>query len=358
MSRKNCLLIVGMALWAMSANAQTRPITDADALEAGHRVELATNSGNSYQIDHFLVPDSLLTRMRMYSIALKDTAFLVDFRETFIPAMMKYGDQVMATIKGGNYRLMKEYDDHGVKHLLFRMFGLGGLNYHDFILIRTGDTVRAADVYPFTSEEWLSRSIGRMTDMMSNTTATDGSASIVLQLTYQFNKKDYTGVKNSYDKLDKTQKSDKVLEYLYVQACRHIDTKLYEQALDEYTTNFPDAGGGYLQMIDLYLLQKDGPKGLTAIDKLNKLVGGDPFLDFFRGRFYTLSGDSTASLACYERVYQYDPALGVNVLQLTRKYAAANKMDKAKAVIAAYKHTPGYHEGDLDDLYATYPALK
>lgn len=347
-----------MALWLMTATAQTRPITDAEALEAGHRIEVATNSGNAYQINHFLVPDSLLNRMRMYSIALKDTAFLVKFRQTFVPAIMNYGDQIMAAKKGGNYRLLREFDDHGEKHLLFRMFGLGGLSYHDFILIRTGDTVRAADLYPFTSEEWLSRSMGGLTDMMNSSINSDGKTSVLLQLTQQFNKKDFAGVKDSYEHLEKMQQGDKVIEYVYVRACKHIDAKLYEQALNEYTTNFPEAGGAYLLMIDLYLLQKDGAKGLAVIDKLNKLVGGDPLLDFFRGSFYALSGDSTAALSCYERVYQYDPTLGVNVLRLARRYAAGNKIDKAKAIIAAYKQTPGYQEGDLDDLYAAYPALK
>lgn len=60
MFRKPYLLIGSMALWVMTVSAQTHPITDAEALEAGHRIEVATNSGNYYQINHFLVPDSLL----------------------------------------------------------------------------------------------------------------------------------------------------------------------------------------------------------------------------------------------------------------------------------------------------------
>jgi hypothetical protein len=355
---KSCLLISSMSLWIMTVKAQARLITDAEALEAGHRVEAATNSRNSYQIDHFLVPDSLLKNIREQSKALKDPAFEAGFKETFVPAIMGYGAQVMAGIKGGDYRLLREYDDHGVKHLVFRMFGVGGLNYHDFKLVRSGDTVRASDVYPFTSEEWISSSMAKLTDMMSKSFADGENISIMQKLEAQTSKKDYAGLKESYEKLDSNYKNDRLIRLLYVHACHHVDVKLYEKVLEEYGEQFPGAGSGYMLMLDLYYLQKETSKGLTAIDNLDKLVGGDPLLDFFRGSFYTLSGDSAASLSCYEKVYHYDPAISVNSLRLARRYAAGNKMDQAKAVIAGYKQTVSYHEGDLDDLYSTYPALK
>jgi hypothetical protein len=358
MFKKVCLLMGSVALCIIAAKAQPRPISDAEALDAGHRVEKTANSGDAYQIDNFLVPDSLLEKIREQSDALKNPAFLAGFSEGFIPTIKSYGEQIMAGIKGGNYRLLREYDDHGVKHLVFRMFGLGGLNYHDFKLIRLGDTVRASDLYPFTSEEWVSSSIAKVTDMMRNSSNMAENVRVLQKMTDQMNKKDYTGVRVSYEQLNKAYKDDRFIEYMYVRACHHIDIKLYQQVLEEYTANFPGAGGGYLLMLDLYALQKDTARGLAAIDKLDKLVGGDPFLDFFRGSFYSLSGNSAISLACYERVYRYDPAIAVNSLRLARRYAAGNKMDKAKEVIAGYKQTMSYHEGDLDDLYSAYPGLK
>lgn len=358
MFKKISLLMGSVALSIIAAKAQPRPISDAQALEAGHRIESATNSGNAYQIGHFLVPDSLLENIRVKSKALKDPAFLTGFKETFVPTLQRYGEQVMAGIKGGNYRLLREYDDHGVKHLVFRLFGLGGLNYHDFILIRLGDTVRASDLYPFTSEEWLSTSMAKLTDMMSKSFAAGENINVLQKLEEQASKKDYAGIKESYEKLDSDYKNDRMIQYLYVRACHHIDTKLYEEVLERYARNFPDAGSGYLLMLDLYYLQKEPTKGLAAIDKLDKLVGGDPFLDFFRGSFYSLAGDSATSLSCYEKVFKYDPGISANSLRLVRRYAAGNKVDQAKAVIAGYKQTIAYHDGDLDDLYSTYPALK
>jgi len=69
----------------------------------------------------------------------------------------------------------------------------------------------------------------------------------------------------------------------------------------------------------------------------DKLIGDDKALDFVRGNFYKLSGNRAESIACYERVYRYDPTLEMNTNALVHAYEEAGENAKAKAVLAGSK---------------------
>jgi len=351
-------LLAGLSLLALAG--KTQPITDAQALEAGKALETAANNGDVYPIDHFLYPDSLLENIRQKSRFLKDPGNLDAFRSSFLPSFFngKFGRQLEANIHDGNYRLMREYDDKGAKHIVFRLFGDGGLNYHDFTLVRVGDSIKAGDLYTYTTDESIASQIARLSDMLGQSSNFEGDAAVIQRMTAALNKQDYAGIKQTYDQLDNKYKQNKIIRMLYIQACHHIDLDLYEKALTAYSVSFPDATSCYLLMIDLYYLRKDYEKELAVIDKLDKVVGGDPVLDVFRGNVYSLMHKLAEALTCYENVYRYDPTLKINVLKLIGGYAAAGQKDKAKNIIAAYMQTSAYHTGDLNTVYDQYPELK
>ena len=355
---KTYSLLATMTLCALAASSQ--PITDAQALAAGHALETSIDSGNSYVIDHFLYGDSLLERIRQKSQFLKDPAAYKGFTSSFIPGLRKnnLGSQVLTATHNGNYRLLREYDQGGTKHLVFRMFGDGGLNYHDFILVRVGDSIKAADLLTYSTDEWISSSIARIADMMGQAGDPAGDAAIVKKMTEQLNNSEYMNVKATYEALGSEYKKSKAIQMIYISACHHIDLGLYEQALDDFAKTFPGAASSYLMMLDLYYLRKEYDKGLACVDKLDKVIGGDTLLDYFRANIYFAMNKKAEALTCYENVYHYDPTLKVNVLQLSAAYAAAGQKDKARKVIAAYMETPGYHIGDLNPLYERYPDLK
>jgi predicted Zn-dependent protease len=269
-----------------------------------------------------------------------------------------FARQILASIRNGNYTLLREFDDHGTKHLLFRMFGDGGLNYHDYKLVRVGDSIKAGDFYTYSLDEWTSTQIARLTDIMGQSNNISEDAQNIEKMTQEMNRQDYAAVKRSYDQLDKKYQHSKGVQLLYIHACYHIDLGLYQKALEDYAATFPDAASSYLMMLDLYYMQKEYAKGISAIDKLDKVIGGDPLLDYYRGNIYNLMNKQAEATACYEKVYRYDPTLKANVLKLAGQYAASNEKEKAQKIIAAYMQTPAYHIGDLNALYEQYPGLK
>ncbi len=358
MTPKQYIVLAALTLSGFAAKTQGRAITDAEALATGHRLEFSLNNGDSGQIDRLLSREGLLERIREQSQPLKDPIFFGKFREGFMSAQASFGSTFVRSIKRGNCRLLKEFTDKGTPHLFIRIFGSGGLDYDEFYLVRTGDSVRWSDVRAYSTEEWLSSGIARITDIANKNGAPVADLNIIIKMGTQMRSQDYAGAKATYEQIGKEYQGIKVIKLMYVHACRHIDNDLYEKALEEYTTAFPDAASGYLMMLDLYWLQKKYDKVLMAIDKLDKLVGGDPLLDFYRGNAFAALDKTAESLGCYERVYHYDPSIIVNSLKLVRVYAEAGKTDKAKAVVKGYKNTVAYREGDLDALYTKYPALK
>jgi tetratricopeptide (TPR) repeat protein len=352
------LLPAALAIRTLTGMAQ--PITDAQALDAGRAFEKAVNNGYAWPTDHFINPDSLLENTRQQSHFLKDSATLAGFRSTFVPGMTSgnFSRQIMATIRNGNYRLLREFDKRGTKHLLFRMFGDGGLNYHDYQLVRAKDSIKASDLYVYSVDEWTSTQLARLADMMGQSSNMIGDVQIIVKMRQQFEKQEYAAVKQGYEQLDKKYRQSKAVQLIYIHACEHIDLGLYQKALEDYSTTFPDAASSYLMMLDLYYMQKQYEKGLDAINKLDKVVGDDPFLNYYRGNIYRLMNKPAEATACYEKVYQYDPTLKQNVLKLISQYAAAEQKEKAQKIIAAYMQTPAYHVGDLNTVYDQYPGLK
>lgn len=354
---KKYLLLAGLSLSNFIARCQ--PITDAQALAAGHAIEKATNSGDPSAVERFLDLDSLAERTRQKSRILKEPGAFDGFKSGFVPSFKgNFGKQIQTSIHDGSYQLLREYDKDGKKHLLFRMFGYGGLNYHDYLLTRVGDSIKAADIYTFLTDSWTSGSIARLADMMGQSGDLEGDAGIIKKMGDEIRKADYTGAKSTYEAVAPEYKKTRSIQMMYITACHHIDLGLYEKALETYAATFPDAASSYLMMLDLFYLQKQYDKALVAIDKLDKIVGGDPLLDFFRGNAYALMGKKAESLGCYEKVYRYDPTLKINVIKLAAIYAESDQQNKAKKVIDAYMQTPAYHPGDLTALYDQHPELR
>ncbi len=358
MKSKICLMLTGFVLSSLFMNAQTRPITDAEALAEGHRIEAATNSGNYYPIDHFVCGECLLERTRKASKVLKDPDNLRSFASGFVPSVGNYSKQIIAGIKGGNYCLLKEFDHGGVKHLLFRMFGTGGLTYHDYMLTRVGDSIRASDVYLYSADEWYSTTVAQLADAVGAGNSMIDDTQVILNMVSLTQQKNYAAVKDNYDKLDKKYKDNKVVDFMYVKACYHIDQKLYQQALEDYSGKFPGAVSCKLMLADLYYMQKEYEKNIAINNQIDSLIGGDPLMDFMRGGAYRAAGKTAESVSYFEKAYRYDPSIQLNSVMLAKSYAEAGQKDKAKKVLAGYMRTPRYHEGDLDAFFTKNPDLK
>lgn len=340
--------------------AQRTTISDEEALQTGHFIDSVTSSGSAAALNNFIDFDSLLWNVQKKVPELNDPVFRRGFRKGMLESLNGFGARLASTATGGSYRLLKEYNKNGIEHLLFRAFGNSGLNYHDYPLVKVGDSIKASDVFVFTVDDNLSSIVAGLMGTMAASPDSKISevASEVERLKKLRDQKAYAAAKDAYDKLDKPLQESKPIQVAYIDICHHLGDSLYEKSLVHFAVSFPDAPSSYLMMIDLYNLKKDYAKGLIAVDKLDSIVGKDPFLDLYRGNFYKRSGKRDESLGYYERLYRTDPTLAINTRTLITTYAQAGRYDDAKKVIGEYKQTAGFRQEDLDKLYSNFPSLK
>lgn len=65
----------------------------------------------------------------------------------------------------------------------------------------------------------------------------------------------------------------------------------YVQSIAEYRSAFPNDASQHLISIDYFVLKKQYDEGIKSIDKLDKAVGGDPYLNEMRAGIYRQAGN-------------------------------------------------------------------
>ena len=171
-------------------------------------------------------------------------------------------------------------------------------------------------------------------------------------------KADYAGMKALYDQLDPRYHRNRSFQLLNINACRLLSSTAYREALEQYFSDFPEAGNAWLLKMDLYTLQADYTMALQSINKIDSVAGGDPMLDYYRGKVYVSMDSLPQATACFARVFGIEPLFRFNTRQLIERHAAAGNYNKAKQVLAIYLKTEGAVKSLEEDVYALYPEMK
>jgi hypothetical protein len=204
--------------------------------------------------------------------------------------------QIVATVKGGG----------SYKFLHVRVFRLvmpdsDGVNYHDFVLARGPDgKVRAADVYIFLSGELISQTMRRMyipaaaQDSQGLLDKLLGTEQLFMKNFPRFQQMT-TEVRNGrpaealkvFQEFPPELKKDKNILMVRLQAAQAVNDAEYSRALEDLRAAHPDDACIDMISIDYYLLKKDYPRALACIDRLDKAVGGDPYVNVMRSGLHT-----------------------------------------------------------------------
>jgi hypothetical protein len=98
-----------------------------------------------------------------------------------------------------------------------------------------------------------------------------------------------------FKKLPKKWKTQHFALWRYVIAATMISNEdhfaEFSRAVAEYEKYFPKRDSFALKKVDMYILKKDWPKALAAIDSLDAAVGGDPWLNTLRESIRSASGN-------------------------------------------------------------------
>lgn len=272
------------------------------------------------------------------------------------------GGEIINSIRqDGSYELVKQYEKARVQHLIFRLFSAeGGLNYHDFELIKQKDKIYIADVFAYTTGENLSKSmadIGLSFEDMPETFLPKEERPVknMQEIKILMLKGDYEQAKRRFEKLPAPLKKQKLFQILKLQIYSQLEEDAYAEVLNEFEKLYTDEPNMYLSLLDAYYTRKEYDKVLVAINKIDTLINTDPFLDYFRGLTYNLKDSSAGARKCFERLYTYKPDFQPGTLELIVNYLADNNFEKARPLITAYRNNPHFDQDMLQanlDMYS------
>jgi hypothetical protein len=217
-----------------------------------------------------------------------------------------WADQIIQQCtNGASYRFLRARENDGQKTVLFRLNGPSGINYHEYLLTNAGGRLRASDAIIYLAGERMSeifrRSaiplaqqlpkmwLDRLTKPQSTYIANFRNVSKMAEKLREQRPDEALAI---YRQLPAELQRDKnVLMIRYQAAVAASDLELIA-ALEDFRRHHPNDVCLDFLLIDYYIVRREFAKALEAINRVDKSVGGDPFLDSLRADVVFRQGDS------------------------------------------------------------------
>jgi predicted negative regulator of RcsB-dependent stress response len=287
--------------------------------------------------------------------------FKTGFASGFLGAIEKptglLGQLSNAVKSGGEFTLLHNRAVGDTRRLLFRIrLGNQGINYHEYTVMRRPDgKARIVDFYVYLSGELFTQTIRRLYLPIAANSNRKGIVRLVaaesefVKATPKF--KDIVEAIQAnrpadamaiYAAFPESVQRDKTVQLLHVQIAQALnDEPQYISAIDEFRKNYPGDACIDLISIDGYFLRKQYDKALAAIERLNKSLGGDPYLDVLRGGCLLSEGKLEAAMDAARSAIKAEPTLA-NAYDLAIQIAVKQKRyDEAVKLIHTYEDTFG-----------------
>ena len=232
-----------------------------------------------------------------------------EFRTTFakdIKSTNSLGAKIIQTVKsGGTYEFLQLTKNKNTVVAIFRMLlpGGKGVNYHEYALAKTkAGQVVASDIYVYLTGENLSKTIRR--NLVSALSDQETGSSVKLSgkdellsdhvatiksLNEALAKSDANGARTQILKLPMELRNDKAIQALTLNVYRN--SKSFKTVLGGVRKACPDDVFMDMIAIDVMVRQKQYDDAITAIERINTKVGGDPYMKILHGRMLLNKGD-------------------------------------------------------------------
>ena len=341
---------------AQGCNTAKRKVTKEEAIAFAHTLEHEVATRNPHAFDQVFDEDAFVKKVMDAGngkLAGKD-------REAIVTALRqsKLGAQIVQAAESGSYELVKTYEKNDTQHVLFRLYGTGGINYHDMMLVHRGKDVKAADMYIYYSSENFSKTLADVLSQLLNYSELNAEMiNTIKEMKKSEMNEEYEAALSYYNQLPDTLTHSKAFQLVHLLITSKINDSDYEKALDEYSSLFPREPGMNLQAIDIHFSHKQYDKAENDIERLDSFINKDPFLDFYRGLIYKQENDTAKMMIYLNNVYRNFPSFGNGIIELMAAYARAGDIAKAKKLAAVYRGNTKLDQKRLDLVLANYPEV-
>ncbi len=357
-------LSVFLLLLTLLAGCQRpeKPVTEAEAIEFANKIETSVAERNETVLDNVLdlkyFAGLILRQANQrfnYTLAAQARVKVANYR---------LGSTVITVVgKSGTYVLLRHYVRDGHQHLLFRLVGEdGGLNYHDFELVHGDKTVRAVDFYNYGTGEQLSKTVTEnLLEMDKTATLTEAERdnNHLIQEAQNF----LTGGNpeeawSFFVQLPDSVRKKKPNQHLHIRIAVKLGDSALKAALEEYRANYPQDPFIYLTMFIGDVHAKDFQAGLDALNKFEKFLPADPFLDLYRAMVYKAMNDPFQSQLALERLHAWQPDNFEVIAELVDNEVNSGHPDSAAMLIRQAQVHKIIAPQQIEQAKTIYPSLR
>ena len=277
-------------------------ITDEQAIEFSQTIEKSLTTGDSGPFIRAVNWSSLTDRV-LAGIPEKDRS---RFDRRYLIQLFSGSDSLVQSIaqkieEGGSYhflRLRKLNDQTFVA--TFRLVDeAGGLDYHDLYLARRGlNLVQIEDFYLYHFGETYSESLRRtlvpelyfegvkdfgMTLTENMQILIRENTELISELTKAYEAKNVQRSLDLYDQLPEELKRLKTFQFWRLKMAQsHPDPSVYVFVLADVRTHFGKEAWADFLSLDYFMNRREFQNALVCLDRIDFLMGGDPYLESFR----------------------------------------------------------------------------
>jgi hypothetical protein len=347
-------------LLAVLAQAAAAPLDR--AADFARSLEAAVAKGDTLALDLALDPDAFYGRVVGKTVLspgindfLKPMARL-SFASTPIFA-------VLQPPVAWKFLRVRQADD-GIR-ALFRMTGKGaGFNYQELLLVDDPAGFRIIDYFVLNfggfQSELARRSIMpspealQVLNILKAPTAGDFMQDYMEnplnQLSRLFSAGEHAKVLDLYYSKPDFFGKIRIAQVLHINAARNIDAAAHQKAVDEMEAAFKDDPAVAIASIGGHTMHHEKDKALAAIDRVDKAVGGDLFLNVTRANLYFECKDAAKARELAKLVTEKEPSLSHGWWTLIGMQLSEKDYKGVAASLTGAEKNLGLHFENLDEI--------
>lgn len=326
--RLSRIVFLLLLLAPAAACAADDAAVERDRTAFAHDLERAVNARDAAFVDAALDREVLIDRALRGLTLSKGTEAEI---RAGIAGNLAIGKAICGGLgDGGTYKFLRLVRADGEQAAVFRSVVGERFTYHELTLAGGGDRpVRIADVYGYlggekTSATWrrlvlpvaaekdkgfLEKLVGKENEFVAN-------APKLMSMQQAFQSGRFAEALATYGSMPQSMREEKMVLLMRLRAAEQVGEKEHAAALEDIVRLFGDDPAMSLALLFAFAARRDYPKALAAVDRIEKGVGGDPYLHLQRTAIFRLTGRREAARAEAEKALAEEPTLGSAYWQL------------------------------------------
>jgi hypothetical protein len=339
----------------------------------GALLERLVKRGDLSACNELIDRDTLLKKATAYpnpskALIRQRAAFIVGAKERSASRDGFIGQILDIVQHGGTYKFLRCRNVDGRRCAQFRLImPQGGINYHHFELASSADgTVRAVDWYLLSTGEWQTASLRHVFLPLTQSWLMGGSDQLtpaerdlvasfmtISDMPDWIRAKQYRRVLDAYQRLPDSVKRVKSVLLRRMDAAHAVDQAEYLRTIEDYRKYYPNDASIDLTVLDAQMVRGSFDLALATIDRIDKAMGGDPYLKVLRVDLLEKQGKSNAAWKIAEAAVAEEPTLLPAYFSLLELALHRKNFAKIAELLTAMESKLGVKFKDL----TTFPAF-